>query len=115
MEKEIIPLWTKKDVAKYFNKNISTIDKWVMNGEIKSCPNTPSNSCLFDPDYIMSFGRMDFKYGCSPEVQRLKNKYERELKLKNKEIIKLKAMIREMYVIGLKNMNLIDEFGVINN
>lgn len=104
-KEEIERLWTKEDVAKYFNKSPRTIERWVTEGDLQCCPNMVKSIQMFNPEYIKSFGKMDFKYEPSPEVMRLKRIYERDMKAKNKEIERLKAMIRESLNINLKHVN----------
>lgn len=67
----IEPLMTVTEVSEYFRKSEKTIKRWVDDGDLK-CSSVPKGEMMFDPDYIRSIGRVDFKVGISsPEVYKL--------------------------------------------
>ncbi|MBY0756544.1 hypothetical protein K5V21_13935 [Clostridium sardiniense] len=105
MGKDIEPLWNKKDVAEFLDVSVSAINKWLENGAIKSCPKAPGG-VRFNPSYIRSLGEMGFKNNVSsPEIFRLKKKYEKEIRLREEKIVKLEKMIRNFHIESTKAMN----------
>lgn len=111
-------LWNKNDVAEFLGYKPKTIEKWVADGLIKCCRNAPGSELRFDPEYIRSFGGVDFKNReSSPEIKRMKRYYERKIEVRDRKISILENKLRNVLIQatqGINETNEMDEENILS-